>query len=790
MKRLLLYGKLVVLLGITQLASGQRQIDKVKIGKFTNPQILNLIIDKVERQKEYQQNEVKRLVKLGYKEFIEEKDGSFSQLIGTNEWGVPIYLQTMNQNVVHSLGANILHIGFDGFNLTGHGMTIGLWEPASPRLLHEILRENSTTSRIVYASGQTSGTNRHATHVAGTLIGNQTNPNSSKQEEVQGVAYQAGIKAYDWNLAVSEMATEAMNGLLVANTSFGYAPAPLNEVEYGRYSVTSQEWDAVMCAAPYLQIVKPVGNVRDDSPYIVPQVSAKAGFDLLESSGTSKNVLVVSAFDLTKDQPSEQAPIYDVSLVEVPYSSWGPTDDGRIKPDITAHGHIVYSSIETSNTAYGSLSGTSMASAGVSGAITLLQQYYYEKFGYLLDSTEVPYLWSSTIRGLIVHSADEIGNPGPDYKYGWGVMNAVSAVEIIEQRGKSTIVREEILADQSEFKLNVISNGYEPLIVTLAWTDPEGEVDLINPPIVDDTTHKLINDLDIKLIRLNTHGTPETLMDTNGDNLLFPWKRMEGITNNIAQLSARSTRGVNNVDNMEKIEIPVEYLPEKGSLFQIVITHKGVLEDNCVGEGQNFSLVVSGVSFCEDEIVLYQHQDDVLTDNEENLHVKADNITASNVLEPVIDPDSEDYLVEYEAASFIELVPQGDDGFTATYGSDFLAHINCSLDISQAFSSRELTSMKENLVWDASLHKENAMVVYPNPVIHNFLNVQFDLDESKTVEILLYDLQGKIIQRMGAKNYESGLHKQVLDLTTIPKGIYVVNILMNSKSFTQKIIKK
>lgn len=790
MKKILIKGKILIFLGMPLMVFAQTQQEKISISQHLNSNQLQSMLQNQKRNEAFQRSEVKKWIQKGYKEFIEDDNGTFSQLIGTNELGFPIYLQTMNQNVVSTLGANVLQLGFDEFQLTGSGMTIGLWEPSSPRLLHEILRENTSNSRIVYANGQASGVSRHASHTAGTLIGNQTNLNSTRQNEVRGVAYQAKIKAYDWNFAASEMATEALNGLLVANMSFGYAPAPLNEVEYGRYSVTSQEWDAVMCAAPYLQIVKPVGNVRNNSPYIVPQVVAKGGFDLLESSGTSKNVLVVSAVDLTKDIPSETNPIYDIDLIEVPYSSWGPTDDGRIKPDITAHGHNVQSSIESSNTAYGVLSGTSMATAGVSGAITLLQQYYKEKFGYLMDQSEVPYLWSSSIRALIVHTADEIGHPGPDYQYGWGVMNAVSAAKVIQERGKSTIIREEKLSDQSEFKLNVVSNGYEPLVVTLAWTDPEGEVDLDNLPEVDDASHKLVNDLDVRLIRLDSNGSPRELMNIQGDNLLFPWKRLEGITNDVNQLSARSIRGVNNVDNIEKIEIPVDFLSEKGGLFQIIITHKGVLEDNCTGEGQNFSLVVSGVSFCEDEIVLYQHQDDVLTDNEVNLHVKADTIIASNVLEPVLNSSSEEYLVEYDAASFIELVPQGNSGFTAAYGSDFLAHINCSLEVVQAFSSRELTAMKGNLMPDASLHKENSVIVYPNPVIHNFLNIQFDLEEPKTVEVLLYDLHGQLIQKIDAKNYESGLHKQVLDLTTTPKGIYVVKVLTNSKSFTQKIIKK
>ncbi|SMC46116.1 S8 family serine peptidase [Moheibacter sediminis] len=783
MKRLLVQGGLLLLSGIANIVFGQNQTEKTAISQNINQDKLHNIIQKNEKENLFQRSEVARLIRNGYEEFIEGDDGTFSQLIGTNELGAPIYLQTMNQNVVNTLGTNILHSGFDGFNLTGLGMIIGLWEPKSPRLPHQILGN----TRITYAAGQLSGVDRHATHIAGTLIGKQTNVSSPNQENVQGVAFESKIKAYDWNLAASEMATEALAGLLVANTSFGYAPAPLDTVNYGRYSAYSQEWDAVMCAAPYLQIVKPAGNVRDDSPVVVPQVNAKQGFDLLESSGTSKNVLVVSAFDLTKDEPSESNPVYNINLVEVPYSSWGPTDDGRIKPDITAHGHSVYSSIESSNSAYGLLSGTSMATAGVSGAITLLQQYYKEKFGHLFDPFEVPYLWSSSIRGLIIHTADEVGEAGPDYKYGWGVMNAVSAAEIISQRGKSTIIREENLKNGEEFKLNIVSNGYQPLIVTLAWTDPEGEVTL--PAVIDDITHKLVNDLDIRLIRLDSNGN-ESAITVNGNNILYPWKRLDGITNDVNLLNAPATRGINNVDNIEKIEIPVEHLPQDGGVFRIEITHKGELENTCVSSGQNFSLIVSGVSFCEDEIILYQNQDNILTEYEEGLHLKADYITASNIIEPVANQNSDENLVEYEAYSKIDLIPQGNSGFTADYGSNFYAHIDCDLEFMGAFSKREIDSMLKNPIADQTIPMIENIVVYPNPVINNFLNVQFELTEKSPIQILLYDLQGKIVQDIPLQNFEKGKHKQVIDLSRHPKGVYIIKVITSEKMHTQKLIKK
>ena len=792
MNRLMVHGKLLLLMGITVISFGQTPIERTAISKTVNLDKLQYIINKEERKKEFQRSEVERLKKLGYEEFMIGEDGSFSQLVGTDEWGNPIYLQTLNQIVVNSMGADVLHTGFDGFNLTGDHMLIGLWEAKNPRLNHEILRVDFSSpyqSRISYdtntQSYATSGIDiDHATQVAGTLIGNQTNMGSAHQLDIRGVAYEALINAYDWNLTASEMAAEAASGLLVANTSYGENVTFLEEEVFGKYSSVSADWDAVMCAAPYLQIVRPAGNTRDDSPYIVPQVNLKVGFDLLESSAVSKNVLVVGAFDLADAEPSSTIPVYDLNDIETLYSSWGPTDDGRIKPDITAHGHNVLTSSSASNNSYSTWNGTSMATAGVSGAITLLQQYYNQKYGELLDPSEVPYLWSSTIRGLIIHTADEVGAPGPDYKYGWGAMNATSAAHIIEERGKSTIIREETLDNDTEFRLNVVANGYEPLVITLAWTDPEGELSDENPPILDESTSKLINDLDVRLIRLDSNG------EEISDNLLLPWKMLNGVTFDVNQLNAAATRGDNSVDNVEKIEIPIEALPEYGGLYQVLISHKGTLVDNCIGHGQNFSLIVSGVAFCRDTIELFQHHDDIITEYEEGLHLKADNITASNYLEPVLDPNSDETLVEYEAGSWIELVPQGGEGFTADYGADFFAHIDCQLDTSNAFSSRELESMRKNQVADESIPMNNSVVIFPNPVINNLLNIQFELDQSSSVEIILYYIQGSEIHHISAKEFDKGKHKQVLDLSDYPSGIYIVKVLTPFKSYTEKIIKK
>src|SRR5699024_9945004 len=113
------------------------------------------------------------------------------------------------------------------------------------------------------------------------------------------------------------------------------------------------------------------------------------------------------------------------SVVMSDFSSWGPTKDNRIKPDVSADGVLVFSSVQGSPTSYGTASGTSMASPTVSGGIMLLQQLSAE-----LNNGD--YLKSATVKALIVQTAREAGEAdGPDPRFGWGLANIGGAAELM-----------------------------------------------------------------------------------------------------------------------------------------------------------------------------------------------------------------------------------------------------------------------------------------------------------------------------------------------------------------------
>ena len=767
-----------------------------------------------------QSSALSNFIKQGYPQFIETKNGDYSELVGQNAVGKPMYLLTGNNNIVTGIKANVLHSGFDGFLLEGLGSRIALWENGQPRGAHELFRTavptSLATSRVKYVSGQNPTLFRHATHIAGTLIGNQFSPSASSpiNQLVKGVAYKGEIKAWDWLNVPSEMQTAAaVDNIKIGNTSFGINPLYMHPVEFGRYNEIAMQWDAVMCANTEFQIVKSVGNARDDLDTNgfpqYSQVSVLNGYDLLEGAGISKNVLVVGSVNLaTISQPVGPSSATATSVVSStqigePYSSWGPTDDGRIKPDLVSHGKNVFSSLETQNNTYGYYSGTSQAAAGVTGGIVLLQEYWKK-------TTTIPNpnpMWSSTARALLIHNVDEIDEKGPDYRNGWGYVNIAKAATTIKNRSKNVIIREDILTNGQVIKLNIAASGQEDLKVTIAWTDPAGNVvpiDVNNPnPSLNEIASKLVNDIDIRLIRKDANGNDDlTLLDPTilapNNNVLFPWIMRQQIAGNSeAVLARKAERGDNNRDNVEKIEVYQNLIPATGGMFQLQISHKGTLVETC-SVGQKFSLIVSGVSFCNNDLVFLQNQDNELTDGVRSL-VLANTIKSSNIIK-VISPflvNNSDF-VEYQAQDFIELLPQsqnggsGNEGFTSEFGSDFLAHLPCTgINARTAFSSTDIEHfLNDTTVNDKIKVEKGEVVVFPNPYISDLLNIQFSIltDSKFTVEI--YDITGKLFYNDNDPIvYEAGVHKKTLDANFLPSGTYLIKTTSNEGTSVVKLLK-
>jgi len=485
-------------------------------------------------------------------------DGQFAEIQFIDPFGNPQYYITNNANSAATISTSQVFAGGSaGLNLSGAGITARVWDGGAVRTSHQ-----EFGGRAVQADAATT-LNYHSTHVSGTLIA------SGVVSSAKGMAPAAQLRAFDWNSDVSEMATEASNGALQSSHSYGYVRgwyyngatwtwygntsiSTQEDYQFGFYDSQAQQWDNIARNAPNFLICKSSGNDRGEGPVGGPY-PLDGPYDCIGHAGVAKNILTVGA-------------VYDIpggytdpsSVVMTPFSGWGPADDGRIKPDIVANGVSLYSTDKDSNTDYTSLLGTSMSTPSVSGSLLLLQEHWNN-----LHPGE--YMKSATLKALVLHTADECGTSnGPDYKYGWGLMNTKKAALKISEDQDLNVIEELVLSNGETYTRQVQSDGTEPIKVTICWTDPAGtpvsaQLDPLNP--------MLVNDLDLRVINGTTY---------------HPWKLDRNNPSNPA-----TNNGENNVDNVEMVFIAS---PAAGT-YTITVDHDGTL----AGGSQAFSIVISGI---------------------------------------------------------------------------------------------------------------------------------------------------------------------------------------------------
>ncbi len=526
LKPLLMVGAILV----TMFANAQSAEERAKIVRNYNLDKLNGIAKQYEDNFNKNYAEAMRLAQINNWPLTVKKDGATQYLMDVTKEGTPIYYTSYNVGAAQTIRANRLHPGGSlGLSLTGSGMYVGVWDGEYPRTSHVDFVNRFTTQ-----DGPGVPIALHPTHVLGTIIGAGAN-----NANARGIAYQAYGYINNYANDLGEMTTQSSFGLLLSNHSYGFVASMLPDYYFGAYTDKSAAVDNIAFNAPYYQPVVAAGNDGDGN------------YDHLTGMGTAKNTIVVAAVA----QVSSYTGPSSVSLAG--FSNWGPTDDFRIKPDISSKGLAVLSASNLSNTSYVSNQGTSMAAPGITGALLLLQQYY----GNLNAGN---YMLSSTVRGLLAHTADEAGaSDGPDAKFGWGLMNAEKYAEAIRKKGTESILEENTLTTSQTFTKNVLALGTEPLVVTLSWTDPAGQQ---SNGVVNAFIPAIVNDLDIKVER-------------NGVTY-YPWK----LTNS---LTAAAIKGVNDVDNIEKVEILV---PDAG-VYTITVSHKGGLTNG----SQPYSLIATGI---------------------------------------------------------------------------------------------------------------------------------------------------------------------------------------------------
>jgi hypothetical protein len=576
-----LYFTIAILLFSTIFSFAQKEL-------YNNTQKLKLTRISKEINLQYNTNYQKALKVAKQKGWKTEGDlgsGKIFRLSGIDETGQPLYIATeSNANAAATTRTNQLYAGGSlGLSFNGSSDAVknrlGIWDGGRVLATHQ-----EFGTRVTQQDNPSTTADVHATHVAGTLTA------AGVSVQARGMSFGANLKAWDFNADVTEM-TAAASNLAISNHSYGFQAgwvfnastsrwawygnlnvSQTEDYKFGFYDSNTQTWDKIAVAAPTYLIVKSAGNNRNETgppagTYYFLGTSTRDSsnidrsrndsFDCLSTTSTAKNILTVGAIIGTGGIPPSQSSAIRISS----FSSWGPTDDGRIKPDLVAIGVNLFSTSNSSTTGYTVLSGTSMSAPQTSGSLLLLQETYAS-----LNAGQL--MKSSTLKGLALHTADDAGNIGPDYVYGWGLLNIEKAAKVILNADKSYSLTERNLANGATFSQKITTSGKGALTATICWTDPEASVFSISPDNLNNRTPKLVNDLDIRI-------TDET-------NNYLPFILNPDKPADVA------TRGDNIRDNIEQILI-TDAIP--GRTYTLTVKHKGTLNN----ASQDYALIISGI---------------------------------------------------------------------------------------------------------------------------------------------------------------------------------------------------
>jgi subtilisin family serine protease len=402
------------------------------------------------------------------------------------------------------------------YNLSGADVDLGIWDGG-------VVDNHVDFSGRLTVVDTGASVDSHATHVAGTMAGDGSNSASQGGTPFQwkGMAPGADIISYYWDNNLTDH-NSGINtyGIELSQNSWGYTISSVfgNCSLYGDYDGDAPDYDSIITGlyGKRISVIFAGGNERDDGDCGMSSTPPYLNYAKLGPPATAKNIIAVGATNSDDDTMTD-------------FSSWGPVDDGRIKPDVVAPGceaggeGYIHSTLP-GNT-YGSpiYCGTSMAAPAVSGISGLIVEQYRTSYG----ADPLP----STVKALLIQTAVDLDdgtvyyNPGPDYSSGYGRVDAQAAVDGIIARH----VREDQISNgqTDSFTFDVLTDTVS-LKVTLAWDDEPGAVN---------ASPALVNNLDLVLV------------EPDGATMHRPWVL------NPANPSNNATTGIDSVNNVEQVQV-------------------------------------------------------------------------------------------------------------------------------------------------------------------------------------------------------------------------------------------
>ncbi len=386
------------------------------------------------------------------------------------------------------------------YNLSGKDIFVGEWDGGCVDDQHYDLK-----GKVIQRYCNDSSPD-HATHVAGTMSGNGNRSEATGGTSLQwrGMAPNASVISYRfWGSNIFEANDdykEAINtyNISLSTNSWGTSYG-------GQYDYATEKEDKIIRGefGKKILIMRSAGN-------------GGPNWQTLRNSAVAKNIITVGAIDA-----------FDESICSS--SSVGPSSDGRIKPDLVAAGcknqsygnysdstKSIWSTVPGNN--YTGMAGTSMSTPAISGSVALILEDWKKVY----NQDILP----STIKAILIQTSKDLGNLGPDYRFGYGKINVSSAVNLINDYNRTNI-KEGLIGEDEEDSFNFYaSQSSNEIKLTLAWDDFPGDPSL---------TNALVNDLDLVLISPNgTQFYPWTLDPNNPGNPAL--KNQTDHLNNVEQI--------------------------------------------------------------------------------------------------------------------------------------------------------------------------------------------------------------------------------------------------------------
>ncbi|MFM1944681.1 MAG: hypothetical protein RI897_3663 [Verrucomicrobiota bacterium] len=408
---------------------------------------------------------------------VEILDGGEGALLDSSmvrwvEEGAPP-LTTFNDASRLAVGVDVLQL--PPFDLTGAGVVLGICDSGN------VFLHGDFAGRLEHL--ESVAVSDHSTHVAGTMAGSGVGSEAAGGAALQwrGVAPDADIVS--WTYTVDPVGLHGQlvqRGGILSQNSWGLAIATnySNCNLHGEYFWTAPDYDRVvggLYSNTPVSVVFAAGNLRWGG---TTNTCGYGPYGVLSPPGTAKNVITVGSVDSISS---------DTSF----FSSWGPTKDGRLKPEVVAPGsqnNVDFGTTSTtSDGGYGVKQGTSMAAPVVSGGIALMMQEHRARFG---GADPLP----STLKGVLIHTAGDLDNGstyfngGPDFASGYGLVQLDQAVEHV---ASGAYYEGQLVHGGTNTFYFVVGDTADEVKLTLVWDDVAA---------VQNAAVTLVNDLDLVVV--------------------------------------------------------------------------------------------------------------------------------------------------------------------------------------------------------------------------------------------------------------------------------------------------